>query len=103
MEDSHLLKDSFSVSSVKLCLCIVCLKENLVRFVNYPKVDFFAIWRIFKYKWENFFFQVVCQGQVIGLILAKSQIIATEASLLVHVRYEELEPIITIEVCTKNL
>jgi xanthine dehydrogenase/oxidase len=41
---------------------------------------------------------VTCFGQVIGAIVAKDQITAQRAKKLVKVEYEDLKPIITIEV-----
>ena len=41
---------------------------------------------------------MVYQGQVIGAIVAEDQLIAQRAAKAVMVEYEELEPIITIEV-----
>ncbi|XP_067617387.1 LOW QUALITY PROTEIN: xanthine dehydrogenase-like [Eurosta solidaginis] len=42
--------------------------------------------------------KVNCQGQVIGAIVADSQVLAQRAARLVHIKYEELSPvIITIE------
>ena len=42
--------------------------------------------------------QVMCQGQIIGAILAEDQVHAQRAAKRVKVEYEELEPIITIKV-----
>ena len=39
------------------------------------------------------------QGQTIGAILADTQAHAQKAAKAVKVEYEELDPIITIEVC----
>jgi len=41
---------------------------------------------------------VLSQGQVIGAVLAESQVLAQRAAKCVHVEYEELTPIITIKV-----
>ncbi len=46
----------------------------------------------------HFVLQVTCQGQIIGGIVAASQTVAQRAARLVKVEYEELKPIITIEV-----
>ena len=43
-------------------------------------------------------FQVTCVGQVIGAVLADTQFHAQLAAKAVKVQYEELKPIITIEV-----
>ena len=42
--------------------------------------------------------QVLCQGQVVGAILAETQAQAQRAAKCVKIDYEELEPIITIKV-----
>jgi len=42
--------------------------------------------------------QVTCQGHIIGGILAETKIQARRAAHAVRVTYEDLEPIITIEV-----
>ena len=42
--------------------------------------------------------QVLCQGQAIGAIIADSQPEAQRAAKAVSIQYEELDPIITIEV-----
>jgi len=44
------------------------------------------------------FCQVTCQGQIIGAILAETKDRAQRAAKRVEVTYEDLEPIITIEV-----
>ncbi|KAH3859121.1 hypothetical protein DPMN_101836, partial [Dreissena polymorpha] len=41
--------------------------------------------------------EVLCQGQIIGAILAEDQVHAQRAAKCVKVEYEELEPIITIK------
>jgi len=41
---------------------------------------------------------VTSQGQIIGAILAEDQQCAQRAAKMVKVKYEELKPIITIEV-----
>ena len=43
-------------------------------------------------------YQVLCQGQIIGAIVAETQVQAQRAAKCVKVQYEELEPIITIQV-----
>ena len=53
------------------------------------------------------FKQVLCYGQPIGAIVAESREIARSAIWLVKVEYEDLKPILTVEVsrayiqCTK--
>ena len=42
--------------------------------------------------------QVLCQGQIIGAVVAETQVQAQRAAKCVKVEYEELEPIITIQV-----
>jgi len=42
--------------------------------------------------------QVTCQGHIIGAILAETKDQAQRATKAVEVTYEDLEPIITIEV-----
>ena len=42
--------------------------------------------------------QVTCQGHIIGAIVADNQAAAQRAAKLVRVEYEELRPILTIEV-----
>lgn len=44
------------------------------------------------------FFQVHHVGQPIGAIVADTQALAQRGAKLVQIQYEELEPIITIEV-----
>ena len=43
-------------------------------------------------------FQVLCEGQVIGAIIAETQVQAQNAAKAVKVTYEELPAIVTIEV-----
>lgn len=43
-------------------------------------------------------FKVTCQGHIIGAIVADNQAIAQRAAKLVKVEYEELKPVMTIEV-----
>jgi len=43
---------------------------------------------------------VTCRGHIIGAILAETKIQAQRAAKAVKVTYEDLEPIITIEVKT---
>ncbi len=43
-------------------------------------------------------FQVLCQGQIIGGIVAKTQEQAQAAADNVRIDYEELKPIVTIKV-----
>ena len=45
-----------------------------------------------------FCLQVHCIGQVVGVVLAETQQLAREAAQAVRIEYEELTPIITIEV-----
>lgn len=42
--------------------------------------------------------EVLCQGQIIGAVVAETQVQAQRAAMSVQVEYEELEPIITIKV-----
>lgn len=57
------------------------------------------------HKGDIFWFQVTCQGQVLGAVVADNQMIAQRAAKLVKVEYEEIAPIIiTIDVIIlKNL
>jgi xanthine dehydrogenase molybdopterin-binding subunit B len=41
--------------------------------------------------------QVLCMGQIIGAVVADTQVHAQRAAKLVKIQYEELEPIITIK------
>lgn len=50
----------------------------------------------------DYYSQVTCVGQVIGAVIAESKNIALKAAKAVKVEYEDLPPIITIEVLTKN-
>ena len=54
--------------------------------------------RIISDRITGFLPQVTCEGQVIGAIVAETQTEAQRAAKAVKVQYEELEPIITIEV-----
>ena len=54
--------------------------------------------RIISDRVTGFLPQVTCEGQVIGAIVAETQTEAQRAAKAVKVQYEELEPIITIEV-----
>lgn len=48
---------------------------------------------------KNFqLFQVLCEGQVIGGIVAETQVQAQRAAKCIKIEYEELKPIITIKV-----
>lgn len=49
---------------------------------------------------NKYFYQVVNVGQIICGLIAVDPITAQDAIKLIHVQYEELKPIITIEVCT---
>lgn len=51
---------------------------------------------------EDIIFQVTCQGQVIAGVVAKTKKQAKYAARQVKVTYEELTPIITIQVSTEN-
>lgn len=44
------------------------------------------------------YFQVTCVGQVIGAVIAETKDAALKAAQAVKVEYEDLPPIITIEV-----
>ena len=48
------------------------------------------------------FWQVTCVGQVIGAIVAETQVQAQRAAKMVKITYEELLRILTIEVTKKK-
>lgn len=70
--------------------------NNILYICLQYKVLHFKIWTI-KNKSIS---QVVNVGQIICGLIAVDPITAQDAIKLIHVQYEELKPIITIEVCT---
>ena len=47
----------------------------------------------------TFTFQVTCIGQIIGLVIGKTRLLAQRAAKLVKIEYVDLPTITTIEVC----
>ncbi len=46
--------------------------------------------------------KVTCYGQVIGAIVADTKEVARQAAREVHVQYEDLKPILTVQVQTSH-
>lgn len=66
------------------------------------QVGFFSIWLIRLHgaldKKNRSTFQVTCVGHIIGAVVANSQPHAQRAAKAVKIEYEELQPVITIQV-----
>ena len=76
------------------------IHSRFIRHVYYHKLhSAYVLKRYIKHDLINLcLFQVVCEGQVIGGIIAETQVQAQKAAKAVKVTYEELPPIVTIEV-----
>jgi xanthine dehydrogenase/oxidase len=46
--------------------------------------------------------EITCAGQLVGMAVAETQVRAQEAARSVRIDYEELESIVTIEVCLSH-
>lgn len=53
---------------------------------------------MFRLMMRLLFSQVTCVGHIIGAVVADSQLHAQRAAKAVRIQYEELEPIVTIQV-----